>query len=343
MSGGDAGRHAPSDYPWALPKSDMPGEVFCACDADRLSGPLLFGFSILFLVVCGLLLHFGVSERVESREQAAALGRWAVAISWIFPAEALWHWINGRRLHPQHWWAAVIPVLRAGAKDHEEGTHIWLPGLGWQRADDRLERTLNRVLAWPMIGLAVLIVPLVAIEYGLANWLAKHALWSKCLEVATGIIWMAFVIEFVLMISVTRNKFRYALRHWLDLIVILLPVLAFLRTAQLGRLARLKDLSRTVRAYRLKSLSTRSWRAFLTLEFFDRLARRNLTAYVSRLEEQLADKLEEIQRLQEKLEVARSQHRESIDASGPPGSGADLLENGRSAGNSISPRNCKAA
>ena len=270
-------------------------------DIDRTTGPVMSLMSLVVLVLVGLVLHLG-PEHDNGFPTPSQLGAMILACYWVFPGEALLHWFLGRKLSPMHWCGAFLPVLRFGAKDHDRGSHVWFPWCGWRLVDPVLERELQRLFSWPMMGVAILILPVVAAEYVWAEAIAASGALQFWLELATAMIWVAFVIEYVTMISVTKNKWRYALRNWLDLVVIMLPVLAFLRAAQIGRLARLRDLSRTVRAYRLKGMTARWSRAIMALNVADRLARRDPESYLIRLQEQRDEKRNELADIESKIE-----------------------------------------
>ena len=49
-------------------------------------------------------------------------------------------------------------------------------------------------------------------------------------RIGEALIWTAFALEFVIMISVVERKLKYCVQHWIDLLVIVLPLVGFLRT-----------------------------------------------------------------------------------------------------------------
>lgn len=273
---------------------------------DRTTGPLMFWASILFMVFFSLMLHLELDPQ-DSGEWRWEFARLAASIYWIFPAEAALYWLRGDRLTPGHWLGALLPMFRSGARDHEAAEYIWLPLSGWRKVDSELEKYLAVFFRWPMVVIAILVVPIVAVELLAGEVLEENLLARRGLEVLTAVIWVAFTLEFILMISVTPKKMKYVLKHWLEILVIALPMLAFLRTARLGRLARLKDLSKTVRAYRTRGLYARWWRAIVALELLDRVQRLDLDNYLANLEDQFEEKKEELTRIEQKLEQTRKE------------------------------------
>lgn len=143
--------------------------------------------------------------------------------------------------------------------------HVRVPRLGVVIADDDLRERVERRFHWPMILLAVAVLPLLAIEVyqkptgALATWV----------DVSFAIIWFAFLVEFVAKITLAESRFEYVRRNWLDLVVILLPVL---------RVFRLTALARTVRLLKLRGVAFKFARTamtlFVSLEVADRALRR---------------------------------------------------------------------
>ena len=122
---------------------------------------------------------------------------------------------------------------------------------------------------------------------------------------------MAFVFEFVILVSVVERKLAYCRKNWIDLAVILLPLLSFMRAARLGRLVQLKQLSRTARIYRLRGIALRTWRAFVTLDVIDMILKRDPAYRIDKLQEEITDKQAELAYLQSELTRLRSQHPEA--------------------------------
>lgn len=315
----------PSSPPTILPFT--PSKPWEPRGLDRTTGPLMFYASLLFMIFFSLMLHLEIDPD-DPGEWRWEFARLTAAMYWIFPAEALLHWLRGHRLTAGHWLAALLPMFRSGCRDHEVAEFVWLPLSGWRRVEPELEKYLNVFFRWPMVIIAVLVVPIVAIEMLATEWLDESLVARRGLEALTSVIWVAFTLEFILMISVTPKKIKYVLRHWLEILVIALPMLAFLRTARLGRLARLKDLSKTVRVYRTRGLYARWWRAIVALELLDRVQRLDLDSYLASLEDQYEEKREEISRLEQKLEETR---KELAARKGKPGDPAEATQIARAA------------
>ncbi|TWU15357.1 potassium channel protein [Allorhodopirellula heiligendammensis] len=181
------------------------------------------------------------------------------------------------KMHAYSLLFCLCPSLRMCARSAEMGGRLWLPKWSWQRADRRLRRRLEQSFSVPMIGIALLIVPVLVVEFLLKEQVAKYAWLRVLLHIGTGVIWFAFAAEFILMISIAEKKFDYLRRHWVDLAIIVLPFFSFLRSLQamrgtrLARLAKIPQLTKLARAYRLRGTVLRAFRALVILDVSARL------------------------------------------------------------------------
>lgn len=71
-------------------------------------------------------------------------------------------------------------------------------------------------LRWPMTVIALLALP--ALWFDLAP---PEAIWRRVGRVLDGLILLAFAAELLWMMHVSRQPWRYALRNWLDLVIII--------------------------------------------------------------------------------------------------------------------------
>ena len=294
--------------------SEMEKQPAAKLEHNRLDDVLaipMFVVALVFLLVAGFLLHTGPGDIPESFEYATTLRRYcwiALAILYVcLIAETVAHHLAGSQNMGQHVRFLLLPFLRLCPRDHVDGSHAWVVGLGWRKTTPRFERYLSRVYSGPMIVIALMVLPVVGAEFFWSDAINENANWRFVIQTATGFIWMAFVLEFVLMVTVVEKKVRYCKQNWIDIVVIVLPLIAFLRAARLGRLMKLQQLSRTAKIYRMRGLALRSWRAVVTLDVIDTLMRRSSDYRIEKLQNLIAEKEVEIQLL--KSELAR--HRET--------------------------------
>ncbi|MFG0332878.1 MAG: hypothetical protein ACF8TS_05900 [Maioricimonas sp. JB049] len=273
-----------------------------------LAGPM-FAASCLFLLLCGTYVHM-VQDPQGRFTAIASLCSWGmVALYPVFVAEAALQWWTNRR----RWnilLCGMLPPLRIGCRDRATGQQLWLPRIGWVAPDEKLRERVHRSLSLPMLTVALLVLPLLVASLLLSEQMQSHPLLALVLQLAEIIVWFAFTLEFVVMISIVDKKVTYAKEHWLDIAIICLPLIAFLRAARLGRITRLKIVSstlsklpRTARVFRLRGAAMRLWRALLLMEVIDRVLRSDPEQRLQRLRSQLREKEREVNRLRAKVEA----------------------------------------
>ena len=183
-----------------------------------------------------------------------------------------------------------------------------------------------------MIFFALMVLPLFVLEYYWADQVHAQPILALILDIGTSVIWLAFSIELIVMVAVADHPIVYCLRHWIDVAIVLLPVIDFLpllRVLRLGRVLRLEQLLRWGRLYRLKALATRGWRALFLLQIAQRLTRRSPAQRLSRLRELLQAKEEEMADLRQEIaeleaSIAQKAHAGQPE---PPPSEKEALKN----------------
>jgi hypothetical protein len=274
----------------------------------------MFFLAVLFLIVLAGLIHryprLAPSD-VEARLIVGSLaGLWVV---FLLESALRFHFRNRER---SAWKAllgalacALLPPLRMGCRSQVRPNHIWLPWLGWQEMDRRLRLRLERCFSVPMILFALMVLPILAVEYYEAERVRAEPVLALWIDIGTSVIWLAFAIELIVMVAVSDRPWRYCFLHWIDVVIVLLPLVEMLplfRLLRLGRLLRLEQLLRWGRLARLQGLVSHAWRAFLMLEIAQRLTGRSLEHRLEQLqglvrakEEELVDLRREIKEVEE--------------------------------------------
>jgi voltage-gated potassium channel len=285
---------------------------------DRLAGPM-FGVAVVFLIILAGLLHR--YPRLSAAENSPSLFSavdvelfvisWGVVPVWlVVVAEQVFRLLvlRGDASVSQRvgsWLViSIVPPLRMGLRGRYRPGHLWLPGLGWQPVDKELRGRLEKFFSVPMIVIALCVLPLLAIEFWWADQVRAYFGLALFLDIGISIIWLGFALEFIVMVSVAESKWRYCLLHWIDLAVVLLPLVEFLpiaRLLRLGQLLRAEQLTRMSRLYRLQGLAMRAWRALLVLEVIQLLLGNTLEKRLRQLEQLLAAKEEEATQLRKEI------------------------------------------
>lgn len=199
----------------------------------------------------------------------------------------------------------LIPPLRLATPSSAWGGRIWLPVLYWQPPGKILSRSLEREFSKPMLIIALLILPILLVEYGLHSVVEENAWLRMALHASTGFIWCAFAIEFVIMVSATDRKLAYIKKHWIDLAIILLPLISFLRSVRvlrLAKLAKVQKLSKMGRVFRMRGLLMKTLRALMLFEVINRLLRVTPEKKLAKLKATYKDRLEDLEELKSEID-----------------------------------------
>lgn len=167
--------------------------------------------------------------------------------------------------------ALIFPPLRIGSRKITDSNYIWLPIWGWSKANYALFDQLRKSFSLPMIIIALLIIPVLIVEWKFYDHVVLNFpnfdldLWMQLVQ---AFIWIAFTFEFILMFSVTNEKFDYCKRNWIDILIILLPLISFFRTLRLIRLARLNHLAR---GYKLRGILMKAKQGLVLADAIQRI------------------------------------------------------------------------
>ena len=101
-------------------------------------------------------------------------------------------------------------------------------------AREELREKLDRYLDLPLALASVVVVLLIIIQ--LSGEVSER--WQGRLEALSWGLWGLFFLEFVVKFALAPVKRRYVRKHWLDVLVVLLPFLRFLRLARILRTTR---------------------------------------------------------------------------------------------------------
>ena len=293
----------PSVHPWA----------------DRLA-PVFFWLAGFHLLAFAGLIHRAVRWRVTGTEidviLGVLLGLWPVfaveaALAFLFRDRARRRWPALVRV------LAVIlfPPARMGFV-HPVVGKMWLPWIGWQLEGKGLLRRLDRAFGLPLLLFALLILPILGIEYIWAETVDESPAFEMVLNICMALIWVAFAAEFIIKLEASGQPLKYAREKWLDAAIVLLPTLEFAlywwtSASPLARLLRSTraiapdQLARMGRIYRLRGLLMKGWHALLALELFARIIGDNPKKRLARLEERIALAQADLDELTAEAEVVR--------------------------------------
>jgi len=304
--------------------------------ADEFAFPM-FSLSVLFLLLlAGIVVTWvdiprvaelaqldadeqalnpeAVQQALQMADSASRIGQYlvtALLIIWpLFWLEFAYNFTTtrntdgSRKTILQPLLACFIPPLRLGRVSPVWDSRMWLPSLSWQHPGRELSSLLTRIFSKPMLVIAMLILPILAIEFVFKGAIQQHFWLRLLLHVATGFIWFAFTLEFIIMISATDKKLAYIKKNWIDLVIILIPLVSFLRSLRvlrLAKLAKIQKIAKLGRVYRVRSLGTKALRALMMFGFVNRLLRITPQKRLNKLNEQRDERLLELAELDEEI------------------------------------------
>lgn len=255
-------------------------------------------------------------EKANLLSTTAAVGLLILAIPFWIEAIARVAWIErgppggcgvpqpDRRRILHLFACALVPPLRPGLPPATMPGRAWLPVFGWRVTSRPLSRRVQRAFGLPMLGIGLLILPVLVLEVTLTEAVRSHVGLALGLDVATRLIWFAFALEFLILLAVTPRKLEYAVRHWVDLVIILLPFAAFLRSLQIvraGQLLRAQQMSKLAATYRLRGLAVKLLQAVLLLRVLENLSDGMAKRRIEKIRETIRRRREEVGELEDEL------------------------------------------
>jgi voltage-gated potassium channel len=293
---------------------------------DRWLAAPMFVLSIVYLAVAAGVVHRLGDVHFTAVEAEVML--WCLlALTPVFVLEAWLRFCLTRSQMP--FWPRLgllllvhlVPFARMGLRAHADAGKMWLPWLGWQTVDRALRRTMERFFSVPMIVIALMVLPVLALEHFWEEQVHQHYALKLALDLANSLIWMAFAIEFTLSVGMAESKLAYCLQNWIDVAVVALPVLDFLpilRVLRLARLAQLNQLSQMGRLYRLRGMLMKAWRAFLLLEMLSRLLGNYKERRLKKLKDLAAAREIELAELRQEIRELEEAVQKETAAAPPP-------------------------
>jgi hypothetical protein len=279
---------------------------------DTIRARFMFALAFVYLLLVAGLVHRATTKTVSLLElDFMYVG---LAVLWpMFVVEALCGVFQRDRSKPSRpvvkraILVVLMPPWRMALTDPRTGL-IWVPRIGWQRPGKELFKRLEQAFAGPMVLFAFLILPILGFEYLQSDEVHSSPELSLALDIGIAVVWVAFATEFIFKASAHPKPFTFATERWLDVAIVVLPMLEFVLTkwvdaAPLARLLRLgralspDQIARMQRLYRLQGVATKAWHALLLLEGVARLLGQTPEKRLARVEEKIEEVEEELDEL----------------------------------------------
>jgi len=283
----------------------------------------MFYLAALFLVGLAVMLPHGAASEPFSEK--------LLGLSWFFPWFFVGLWglivlesLIGLFQAPDGWCnrlgrfllVTLVPPMRMAFSTARPNRDVWFPRAGWLPVSEDSSEVMEVVLAIPMLFITLAILPVLGVELLLDDLVARHVELGIALHLVTAMIWFAFVVEFILLVGVAEKKIAFCRQHWVNIVIIVLPLIAFLRLLRLTRLVRLIRAGKMIRMYRIRGIYARALRVAVLFNLVERILRRNPEGYLRRLETRIAEKEKELASLQEEADEVRAELAEWRAATG---------------------------
>ena len=224
-------------------------------------------------------------------------------------------------------WCGLVPPFRLGLHLGHADDMLWIPRFNLCKTNQAMLEELKARFSAPMILIALLIVPILLIEMKFEAALAAR-MDPEVLEIilmsGQAFIWAAFAFEFTLMYSVAGDKVGYCTRNWMDLLIIALPLVSFLRTARLAQLGRIQQVGR---AWRMKGVMTKARKALILAEIVQKIMYPNPKKMVNGLRRKFQQNRSERRELERLALMAaeriRTKNEKDIEMSGLPSNSSE--------------------
>jgi hypothetical protein len=265
---------------------------------------------MFWLAFLHLLLLAGVLHRAHHPEiTRLEVSVMAIGLLALWPIIAVETWvavlIRDRAIRPlrptlvRAIAITLVPPLRMGMPCPWTG-RLWLPRWGWCERGRTLEDRLDRAFHTPMLVFAILILPMLGLEFFRVEEIRSSSSLALALHIGVAVIWVAFATEFAVKVSASRRPFVYSRDRWLDLAIVVVPLLEFAlsQLAEAAPLARLLRLTRAVgpdqlarmsQVYRLRGLVMKGWRALLVLRLVAKVTGNTPEKQFRRLQAEIAE------------------------------------------------------
>jgi len=289
----------------------------------------MFVLTVIFLLLVAIIIQYLQTEEMLSRLPYSQLMIGILLVSWpIFVIERLLYLV----FCPYRTWKTYLGVLLVGlfppcrlaARRCAAQSYIWCVS-GWRPLDDslftpinqRIETRIEKRFLFSGLLLAALMIPFWIIEIFIPETLIKYYFIYHLLNIGNALIWALFVAEFIILISLSHNWTLYLLRHWLELLIILLPMIALARVIRLVQtsivlevlqipetipLTVLRRIQQLLNIYRARTFFNRIIRILTMIEFIQLWTKhKNPKKYLVKLKEKLAEKELEVVLLKQQI------------------------------------------
>jgi hypothetical protein len=246
---------------------------------EHKTAGFMFFLSLGALILSGLLIMYGSEEasfkpenRIAHQLFWLAMGIWPVfMLEYVYKLWLAYKKNDSTYLLIVHGLAMLFPPARLVIGSLAKPNLIWLPILGWSKVNPSLEKLLKKKFLLPILVLGLLMVPALLIEIKFKSQVIEtfpqidFAFW---LQTFHALVWAGFALEFMVLISITEDKKNYCVKNWMDILILVLPVVSFFRSFRFLRVLKFNQLAQS---FRMKGTKSKIREGLVLLDFLKRL------------------------------------------------------------------------
>jgi hypothetical protein len=286
---------------------------------EHLLNNLMFFLVIGYLFVFALWMQYSIAEKFKPLIYEPQIIQIISILWYILVLERFSYLIFCQRRTWQIYTftlaTILLPPLRLVARRCHDLNSIWL--FSWQAIDEKLYEYLEKLFLYPIFFLSLLMVPFWLMEIFFPEEINVYRILYHFVNVGNALIWELFLIEFLLMFTITEKRWEYLKNHWLELFIIILPLLAILRGVFIAKQAYLlkripllkyalmlqvAKLQQMMNIYRARSMLGRVVRLLIIVDIFKRFYRRHYPEkYLLILQKQLSEREQELVDLKQQI------------------------------------------
>jgi hypothetical protein len=282
---------------------------------ESLIAKLMFVITIIFLFLIALLIQYLQTDKgfelLPYSEQIITI----LLILWpIFFIERLLYLIfcdekKTWKSYLSPLLVTLFPAIHLVTRPCGKQEYI-LWSFRWQLVTPDLYTHIEKKFLYPILIISIIMIPFWITEIFYPNKLTTHPLFHHLINRGNALIWVLFVTEFFILFSIAEKRMDYLKKHWMEILIIILPMLALTRFILISRslfftkgafLFGMK-IQRLLNIYRSRVVLNRVIRILIIIDIVKRFyQRRNPEKYLRRLQNQLTEKEKEITELKTQI------------------------------------------
>lgn len=288
---------------------------------ETLLATAMFFLAILFLAVAAVLVQYLQTDfSFKILPYLDEMFHFLFGLWWLFLGERLIYLIfcadRGLKTLLFSLFILLFPPLHLAARRCGVPPAIWIYPQ-WHQIDSILFEELETWFLYVTLAVSLLMLPFWIIEIFYAEMLYENLLLHHLVNLGNALIWGVFVAEFIIEFSITPKRGDYLVKHWLELFIIILPMIMLSRFVKISyvtglfgvegiaelQIFKLAKLRQMLSLYRARAAFNRILRILTLIELFQRWQqRRDPQKYLSHLQEKLAYHQEQVLEIQHKIE-----------------------------------------